>query len=70
MSERPPITIQQQADFVNYLVERAGALNGWKVYECWMLLTADEIGDLRMLGERLMRMAPHEPAIRELVTGQ
>lgn len=71
MSERQPMTIHQQAEFVDYLVQRASrAPDGARVQQAWLFLTDDEIADLEALGQRLHRMAPHEGDIRDLVTGR
>lgn len=74
MSDRPPMTIQQQAEFVDYIIERcilkSGAREGETAAETLMNLSADEVEDMRFLAQRLHRMAPHEDAIRDLVTGQ
>lgn len=74
MSKREPLTIQQQAEFVDYLVDRctlkSGAREGDTAAESLLCLSADEVADLRLLGRRLHRMAPHEDAIRDVVVSQ
>ncbi len=74
MSERAPMTIQQQAEFIDHIVDRctvkSGAREGDVAAESLLMLTAEDVADLQALGQRLHRMAPHEDAIRETVVGR
>lgn len=70
---RPHMTLLQQAEFVDYLVDRcevrSGPHAGETAAETVMYLTADEVADLRYIAGRLHGMAPHGNAIRRVVTG-
>lgn len=70
MTERAPMTIEQQAAFVAELARRCRMVDGTVAEETFVLLTADDAADLQALADRLFRMAPHEAAIRELVVGR
>lgn len=70
MTERKPITIEQQAFFVADLERRCRMLDGTFAAETFVLLTANDAAELKALADRLFRMAPHEAAIRKLVTGR
>lgn len=67
---RPPATLQQQADLIEYLLRRGVMKDGQPAKEHWMLLTAEERTDLEGIRDRLRRMAPFENQIRKLVTGR
>ena len=64
---RSPLTLEQQADLLSYLLRRTTMMDGSTAGETWMLLTPAEVEDLRHLEARLRRMAPHEQAIKRLV---
>lgn len=70
---RSHMTLLQQAEFIDYLVERcevrSGSRAGEVAAETMMYLTADEAADLRYIADRLHAMAPHGNAIRRVVTG-
>ncbi len=68
--QRAPMSIGQQADFLEYLVNRTVARDGRVAAETMMYLTADEVADLTALASRLRRMSPHENAIRLMVAGR
>ncbi len=63
-----PLTIAEQADFVEALAKRAHPEPGDETRVILSIegCVADE---LRALAARLKRMAPHEAAIRKLVVG-
>lgn len=67
---RPPMTFLQQAELLEYLIDKAmPAVNG----TASMVITpldADQIEDLMMTARRLRRMVPHEDAIKRVVTGK
>lgn len=67
---RGPMSIGQQADFLDYLIGRTTTLTGAVAAETRMSLTADEVADLEALAARLRRMAPHEDGIRRMVAGR
>lgn len=68
MTERPAsLSLIQQADLIDYLLGRC-AVGGKTCAETWMLIEAGDVADLRQVSQRLRRMAPHENAIRNLVT--
>lgn len=69
MSEKP-LTLDQQADLIRYLIDRTVMRDGRIAKEAWMLLTPKDVEDLRHIETRLRRMAPHEAAIRRVVTGK
>ncbi len=64
---RPPLNLEQQADLIAYLLRRATMMDGRPAGEAWMLLTSEEMEDLRHIEARLRRMAPHEAAIKRMV---
>lgn len=63
---REPMTILQQADLLDYLIKniRADKPGNYVV----STLDETEMQDLRATADRLRRMAPHEDAIKRLVT--
>jgi hypothetical protein len=67
---RPAISIGQQADLIDHFVSRCTMRGGKMAGETVLMLDATEVEDLRRLADRLRRMAPHETAIRRLVTGR
>ena len=67
---RPPATLQQQADLIEYLIRRMHMRDGQPAKEAWMLLTAAELEDLKGIEARLRRMAPFENQIRKMVTAR
>lgn len=70
MTERAPMSIREQADFLDYLIGRTTARDGRVAAETMLYLTADEVEDLNALASRLRRMSPHESAIRQMVAGR
>ncbi len=70
MTERPPLSIRKQADFIDDLVMRCVMHDGKVASETTMLVTGDDVQDLIDLANRLRRMAPHENEIRRVVTGR
>lgn len=69
-SQRPPLTLEQQADLIRYLIDRARMKDGQPAKEAWMLLTPEEIGDLAHIETRLRRIAPFENQIKRMVAGK
>lgn len=67
---RSPMSIRQQAEFVEALARRCVLLDGTVAKETFLSISRDEAEDLRAISDRLHRMSPHEPAIRKLVTGR
>jgi hypothetical protein len=67
---RPPLTLEQQADMIGYLIRRATMKDGRPAGKAWMLLTAEEMEDLHGIAQRLRRIAPHEAAIKRMVVGK
>ena len=67
---RAPASIEQQAFFVDRLVERTVNRNGRPADLAMLHLDSSEIEELREIGIRLAHMAPHEAAIRRVVTGR
>lgn len=67
---RPPLTLQGQADLIDYLLRRAMMSDGAPAKEAWMLLTTEDRADLEALRDRLRRMVPFENQIRKLVTAR
>lgn len=70
MTERPPLTLEKQADLIMYLIGRAKTKDGSDAKEAWMLIEKQDLDDLRHIEQRLRRMAPHETAIKRVVTGR
>lgn len=71
---RLTMTLSQQAEFVDYIVERCVVKSqpgaGRTATETVLYLTADDVDGLRQIADRLHMMAPHSSAIRRVVTGQ
>jgi len=67
---RPPMSISEQADFIDYLVGRTVTRTGATAAETTMFLSADEVESLNAVASRLRRMAPHEAAIKRVVVGR
>lgn len=67
---RGPMSIGEQADFLEYLIGRTTTLHGTVAAETTMYLSADEVEGLTALAQRLRRMAPHEADIRRMVAGR
>lgn len=67
---RPGLSLAQQADFVDALLMHCTAMGGAVAKETHITITKQEAEDLLLLGARLRRMAPHESAIKRIVTGR
>jgi len=65
--QRPPLTLTGQAELIAYLLRRATMADGRPAGEAWMLLTSEEMEDLKHIEARLRRIAPHEAAIKRMV---
>lgn len=65
---RPPLSLAQQADLIDYTLNRCIKRRGDVAAETWMLITPQEYDDLRQIEARLRRMSKHESQIRNLVT--
>ncbi len=70
MTERAPLSIRKQADFIDDMVARCVMHGGKIAAETTMLVSASEVQDLIDLANRLRRMARHEDEIRRIVTGR
>lgn len=64
---RAPMTIQQQADFLDYLAGCCIMRDGSVAGRASLVLTDENVEDLRAISTRLHRMAPHEAEIKKLV---
>lgn len=62
-----PLSLEQQADFIDGLITRCTMRDGATAAETHMTVTAADAGHLLALASRLRCMAPHENAIREMV---
>lgn len=67
MTEAPPLTLDEQADLIKYLLSRCVKRSGAVAAETWMLIDAKDHADLMHLEARLRRMAPHEREIKKVV---
>ena len=67
---RPPASLEQQAEFLDYLMSRCVMRDGSTARETMSLLTEDDVNEIRAIATRLRRMAPHEREIRKVVTGR
>lgn len=67
---RAPMSILQQAQFIEELANRCRMSNGTVAAETFALLTSQDADDLAALARRLFYMAPHESQIKKLVTGR
>ena len=65
---RPPATIEQQADFIDYIVSHCTTRDGRIAESTMHLLSADDVSELQFISSRLRRMAPFEDRIRKIVT--
>ena len=70
MTDRPPLTLEKQADLIRYLIGRMLMCDGTEAKEAWMLIEKQDLEDLRHIEQRLRRMAPHEAAIKRVVMGK
>ena len=70
MTDRLPLNLEQQADFMRYLLDRMKMRDGRTAGQALMFLTSDEAKDLEHIEARLRRMAPHEQAIKRAVMGK
>lgn len=66
-AERPPATLEFQADFIEYLLRRCN-IGGKPCPETWMQIKTEDIEELQHIAQRLRRMARHENEIRRIVT--
>lgn len=62
-------TLEQQAQMLRALVERCENHDGLVAGATMLVLRGPDVEALRFLAARLERMAPHESAIRRIVTG-
>lgn len=70
-ASRPPMTFQQQAELLEYLHQRCTPdKDGRRASLTITLLDQAQVDDLLLTAHRLRRMAPHEAAIKKLVTGR
>ena len=67
MAERAPLSLKQQAQLIDALVDRCSMLGGALAGESILRIEKGEAEDLAHLANRLRRMALHESQIRELV---
>lgn len=63
-------SIQQQADFLYYLVRRCSMIDGSIADQTSLVLTRKDVEDLDALRVRIERMAPHEADIKRVVVGR
>lgn len=68
MTDAPPLTLQEQADLIGYLLRRCVTKEGGASKETWMLIDSKDYADLMHLETRLRRMAPLEREIKRVVT--
>lgn len=70
MTDRKPLSIEQQADFVDGLIMRCQMRGGAVADETTIILNKSDVDHLADLASRLLRMAPHEDSIRRVVMGK
>lgn len=68
--KRKPMTIRQQAEFIEALARRCVMRDGTVAAETFIMLDANDADDLKALADRLHRMGPHENQIRRVVVGR
>lgn len=68
--KRRPLSILEQAAFVEGVADRATMRDGSVSGEAYLRITSDDVQAMRDLATRLYLMAPLEHAIRRLVTGR
>lgn len=65
--QRKPLSIQQQAQYVDDLVSRCYMHDRSIADEATLTISKDEVDDLLHLSARLHRLAPYEDQIKNLV---
>ena len=70
MTSPAPLTLDQQADVLGYLLERCKMRDGSDAGKAILMLEKQDLEDLRGIVSRLRRMAPHEVAIKRVVMGK
>lgn len=70
MSDAPAQTLRDQADTLEYLVSRCVSRDGRVAEKTTLVLDVAEVEALSAISLRMRRMAPHEAAIRKVVTGK
>jgi hypothetical protein len=65
---RPPMTLNEQANLLEYLHGRCTMSGERAILYVEVSLDRNELDDLWLTAQRLRRMAPHEAEIRRLVT--
>lgn len=66
---RQPMTIEQQADFLDYLLKRSNMADG-RSGRAVLSIEPRDVEDLQGIISRLRKMAPHEEPIRRMVMGR
>lgn len=64
---RQPLSILQQAQFVDEIARRCVMSNGSVAGETFVLLTAEDARHMADLARRLFLIAPYEQEIRDMV---
>ncbi len=70
MTKRAPLSLREQADFIEAIAGRCIMRDGSVAAETHITLTVKDVDDLKHLAFRLFLLAPHEAAIKKLVTGK
>jgi hypothetical protein len=65
-----PPTMEEQAEFLEYLIKTGKMADGRIAGDRWIRITKEHTEMLMSIHQRLERMAPHEARIRKLVTGK
>lgn len=64
------VTIAEQADILDNLIRHCTMMDGAVAAETWHLFRAEDVEQLKLIRDRLVRLAPYEHKIRKLVTGR
>ena len=65
-----PLTLAEQGALLHRLLPSSTTIHGEPVGEAILALTGEQLAELKALALRLERMAPHEDAIKRVVTGR
>lgn len=67
--QRPPMTFEQQAELIEWLLGRFEPHGTGRTVMLSMPADSPQLADLSLTAYRLRRMAPHEDQIRHVVMG-
>lgn len=68
--QQPNLNIEQQADLLQYLVDRCQVRDGSDAASTYFFLERKDLADLRHIITRLRRIAPFENQIKRMVVAK